>query len=425
MAPAAKPAYNPRDVSVYVIPELRRVKEGCDASDTPPQVRQKLVGAGFRVILDRAQPHDLEIGVIMAFANWGCNHDPLGFEVMRAGVLVDQLEGGGADRLTSLLLASQSVAAIAVSNRTRLEAPQELALGQKPVEPKTAAAELAKPAEAPKPPVEAPKDPAPAPGPALASGAQQANAFALVVGIEKYRDAPAPPGARADAETFKALATKTLGIPAGNIRSLVDDRASKTDIERELAWLKANVPQDGKVIFFFAGHGAPDASNGTSYLLPYDGSPDALGQTGVPLASVMKSLGETKAKQVVAFVDACFSGAGGRSVLPKGARALVRVKEVLPQARVALFAAASGAQISGPSADGKSGLFTRLLGDGIGSGQADIDGDGTLTLEEIAQWVTPRVTREAQRQSREQKPSLTVPANAASSSFVLATGVAR
>ena len=319
-----------------------------------------------------------------------------------------------------------------------IEAPQVLALAQKRAEPKAVVAQGAEPkavvaqgaepAETPKPPVEAATDAAvraPAPSPALASGAQQANAFAMVVGIEKYRDAPAPPGARADAEAFKALATKTLGVPAANVRLLVDDRASKTDIERELAWLKANVPQDGKVIFFFAGHGAPDASNGTSYLLPYDGSPDALGQTGVPLASVMKSLGETKAKQVVAFVDACFSGAGGRSVLPKGARALVRVKELLPQARVALFAAASGAQTSGPTADGKSGLFTRLLGDGIGSGQADIDGDGNLTLEEIAQWVTPRVTREAQRQSREQKPSLTVPANAGSSSFVLATGVAR
>lgn len=268
--------------------------------------------------------------------------------------------------------------------------------------------------------------PAPTPvSPRLATGTPQSNAYALVVGIEKYRDAPPPDGAREDAASFKALATSTLGVPDGNVHVLVDDRASKSDLERELVWLKANVPANGKIFFFFAGHGAPDAADGTAYLLPYDGSAEAIKATGLPLGTVMHALSDTKAGEVVAFVDTCFSGAGGRSVLPKGARALVRVKEQAPAARVALFAAASGAQISGPAADGRGGLFTRMLVDGIGSASADIDGDGTLTLEEVAQWVTPRVAREAQRQSREQRPVLTLPRGAAPGSFAVAHGVTR
>ena len=270
----------------------------------------------------------------------------------------------------------------------------------------------------------APVAPAPS-GQHLATGTTQSNAYALIVGIEKYRDAPAPDGARTDATSFKALATTTLGVPAGNVHLLVDDHASKSDLEREMAWLKANVPASGKIFFFFAGHGAPDASDGTAYLLPYDGSPDAIMSTGIPLGTVMRNLSDTKAGEIVAFVDTCFSGAGGRSLLPKGARALVRVKAQAPAARVALFAAASGAQISGPTADGTGGLFTRTLVEGIGGAAADIDGDGTVTLEEVSQWVAPRVAREAQRQSRQQQPVLTLPRGVNAASFSLAHGITR
>ena len=47
-----------------------------------------------------------------------------------------------------------------------------------------------------------------------------------------------------------------------------------------------------------------------------------------PLAQVLKQLSETPAKQVLALVDTCFSGAGGRSVLPAGARPLVRGRRI-------------------------------------------------------------------------------------------------
>ena len=55
--------------------------------------------------------------------------------------------------------------------------------------------------------------------------------------------------------------------------------------------------------------------------------------------------------------DSCFSGAGGRSVLPAGARPLVRVKETTAPAggHVAVFSASDGTEISGPSADGTQG----------------------------------------------------------------------
>ncbi len=259
---------------------------------------------------------------------------------------------------------------------------------------------------------------------ALSQGAPQRNAYALIVGIEKYRDVEAKAtGARADAEGFAALAKRTLGAPEENIRLALGNHATKVDIEKHIDWLVANVPDKGRIYFYFSGHGAPDASKGTPYLLPYDGDPSALDRTALVLAQVLDALNRSKAADTVAFIDACFSGSGGRSVLPKGARPLVRVKKSRKVARVALFSAVSDAQISGPSADGKSGLFTHYLMRGLGNAAADVDGDGQVTLDELSTWVTPRVEREARKQNRKQKPNLTAPSGGTSAAVVIAHGL--
>ncbi len=253
----------------------------------------------------------------------------------------------------------------------------------------------------------------------------QPAAYALIVGIERYRDAPAAIGARRDAERFAELAKTTLGVRPDNLRVVIDDRATHGDIKKSLDWLKANVPSNGRIYFFYSGHGAPDAAQGTPYLLPYDGDAKFVDQTAMPLAEVMQTLGASRAKEVLAVVDSCFSGAGGRSVLPEGARPLVKVREAVPVAHVTLFSAASGAEISGPAEGNDGGLFSKYVAEGIGTGAADIDGDGTITLRELADWVGPRVAREAKRANRDQNPGLSAPAGDDPKAFAVAYGLVK
>lgn len=246
------------------------------------------------------------------------------------------------------------------------------------------------------------------------AGAPQPSTFAIVVGVERYAEKlPPPTGARRDAEAIAATLKDALGVPATQLRVDVDERASKAAIERDLEWAKNNVPgtTGSRVVFYFSGHGAPGA-DGTTYLVPFDGDPRYLDQTGLPLARVEAALAASKAKEVLVFVDACFSGAGGRSVLPPGARPLMQVREPSPAsmeslANVAVFSAAGASEISGPTADGTSGLFTSHLLAALRNGQADVDGDGAVSLEELGAWVTPRVARDAQKDNRKQSPTLT------------------
>jgi hypothetical protein len=256
-------------------------------------------------------------------------------------------------------------------------------------------------------------------------GAPQPNAYALVVGIEKYRDVPPPIGARADAQEFARLAVRTLGVPEDHVRLLIDEHATRGDLEKALAWLELNVPVGGRVYFFYSGHGAPEAVNGSAYVLPYDGDPGALDQTAMPLSKLTDRLSRTKASESVAFVDACFSGAGGRSVLPKGARPLVRVATPSVARGVALLSSAGSSEISSATPDGSNGLFSKYLLEALGGAGGDLDGDYQISLEELRSFVEPRVSREARLQNRIQTPTLTTPAGTDARSLIVAFGVKR
>jgi hypothetical protein len=255
----------------------------------------------------------------------------------------------------------------------------------------------------------APPAAAPSAASALVSASPQPTAYAIVIGIEKYSASlPPPTGARADAQRFSDLVRASLGVPAGHVQTLFDEQATKGSIERALASAQASVPPGGRIYFYFSGHGAPDASAGTSYIVPADGDPQFLDATAIPMKEVLTKLGQSKAREVLAIVDSCFSGAGGRSVLPPGARPIVRVREEAAPSQLALFSASSGSEISGPTADGNGGLFTKYVVDGLGTGAADMNGDGQVSLSELSQWVQPRVSREAKKANRDQNPALTV-----------------
>jgi hypothetical protein len=256
-------------------------------------------------------------------------------------------------------------------------------------------------------------------------GSPQPTAYALVVGVERYRDLSPPVGARSDAQRFAQLAAITLGVPERNVKVLLDDRATRADVEKALAWLKTNVPTGGRIYFYFAGHGAPDTQSGDPYLVPYDGDPSYLQGSAIPMSSVMATLNGTAAKEVVAIIDSCFSGSGDRSVLPAGTRPLVPVKAIdSTGSRVAVFSAAGSTEISGAAKSGGGGLFTSHVLEGLGAGRADANADGQITLTELAAYVTPRVASEARRENRQQHPVLARAAAPDTDDLVVAFGVA-
>ncbi len=232
------------------------------------------------------------------------------------------------------------------------------------------------------------------------------NAYAIVIGIEEYRQKlPKADFAVKDAVVMTEYLEKVFGYPQENIVTLLDDRALKSDLEKYLGkWLPNNVEKDSSVFIYYSGHGAPNPKTGDAFLVPYDGDPSFIEETGYPLKRLYAKLDRLPVKQIIVVLDSCFSGAGGRSVLAKGARPLVMNmdKQVSHSDRIAIFSASSGGQISSTHEEKGHGLFTYFFLKGIKYGNTEL---GTLY-----NYLKPQVERIARKTyNNEQTPGLIAP----------------
>ncbi|MBW2608621.1 MAG: ankyrin repeat domain-containing protein, partial [Deltaproteobacteria bacterium] len=164
------------------------------------------------------------------------------------------------------------------------------------------------------------------------------NDYAIIIGVEGYSSLPKSDYSYDDAKLVKDY-FKALGIKERNIELLIDEKATLSGIMKSIeAWLPNKLKKGGKIFVYYSGHGAPDPVTGEAFIVPYDGDPNYLNVTGYPLKRLYKKLGRLQASEVIVVLDSCFSGAGGRSVLAKGARPLVMTSQsaVLPQNMVVL-----------------------------------------------------------------------------------------
>ncbi|MBI3554443.1 MAG: caspase family protein [Elusimicrobia bacterium] len=264
----------------------------------------------------------------------------------------------------------------------------------------------------------APKDSSPEPQaeaesvdtPPAARTPLDAEAYAVVVGIEKYRDVPAADFAARDAGIVYAYLTQAMGFDPKNVVLLQNERATLTDMATYLGpWLKDRATAKSKVFVYFAGHGTLDPKSGLSYLIPYDGDPAYTDTKAFPLQRFYDALAQLPTGDVTVALDSCFSGSGGRSVIAKGTRPLVTSAAAAKLGdNVVLLAAAGGDQISTDDPDARHGLLTYFLLRGL-RGEADADGNGRVTTSELFAYVKPAVEREARKRHVEQSPVLSPP----------------
>jgi hypothetical protein len=236
------------------------------------------------------------------------------------------------------------------------------------------------------------------------------NAYAVVIGIEQYRqNLPKADFAVRDAHITRDYLTKAMGYQEENVVALVNERATKSDLEKYLEhWLPNRVETDASVFVYFSGHGAPNPKTGGAYLVPYDGDPAFVEATGYPLKRLYDSLGKLSAREIVVMLDSCFSGAGGRSVIAKGMRPMMLSIEnpVLPGGKTVVLAASSGAQVSTTYDQKGHGLLTYYFLKGL-QGEADTNKDGSIDLAELFAYLKPQVERKARRDfNNEQTPQL-------------------
>lgn len=220
------------------------------------------------------------------------------------------------------------------------------------------------------------------------TGHQQNNTFALIIANENYQDVAQVPNALHDGKVFAEYCEKTLGIPKENIKYVAD--ATLNGIQRQLNWLTQVMEAfegDAHVIFYYAGHGIPDESSKSAYLLPVDGFGTDV-SSGYSLDKLYAELGSKPAKSVIVLLDACFSGANRDGKMLTSARGVaIKAKQNTPQGNIVVFSAAQGNQTAYPYKEKGHGLFTYYILKKLKETK------GKISLGELSEYVTTEVRK--------------------------------
>lgn len=229
--------------------------------------------------------------------------------------------------------------------------------------------------------------------------------FAVIISNENYAKMENVPYAINDGNTFKNYCELTLGIPAKNIIYYPDATSGiMREVFSELKMANRIIGDDMKVVFYYAGHGAPDNSTLDGYLIPVDAS-RVSESVCLPLSELFEKLGELDLAMTTVFLDACFSGGernGGTLQAANGERLVkIKQKELEPKGNTIVFSATSGEQTALPYHQKGHGVFTYYLLKKLK------DSGGGVSLAELADYISTNVNHTAFDMNRqEQTPTV-------------------
>lgn len=212
--------------------------------------------------------------------------------------------------------------------------------------------------------------------------------FVMIIANEDYKHEETVAFAKNDGEVFKVYCEKTLGIPERNISFTAN--ATLNEMYYELDHLEEVLDAyDGtaRAIIYYTGHGMPDENNKETYLLPIDGY-SKKPSSGMSTRSFYEKLGKMNTKNIMVFLDACFSGARRDGKMLNSSRGVaMKVRQSPVGDNTVVFSAAQGDETAYPFDSQRHGMFTYYVLDKMQQS------GGCTTLGELSDYVTQQVKR--------------------------------
>lgn len=188
-----------------------------------------------------------------------------------------------------------------------------------------------------------------------------AEVYLVSVGISDY------PGKQNDlrlpAEDAQSISQLYKTNNKAHVTMLLNEKATKNAIIKEMNNLFAKANSDDIVVLFFSGHGAPGVFN------VYDG--------GLKYDDIIKAMAASKSNNKMIFADACFSGK---------IRQNTNTSTQNDKLNVMLFLSSRSNEYSIERGDMKNGLFTSCLIRCL-KGGSDFNKDRIITAKELYEGV--------------------------------------
>ena len=214
------------------------------------------------------------------------------------------------------------------------------------------------------------------------------DAYAVIVGIRKYRNIKGPRYADNDARQMYNLLTRRAGFKndSAHVKLLLNGEATYGNIINAVDWLdrKARLNPGARIVFYFSGHGSPvltsdkrDFKDGL--LVPAEAVLTGISpRTAISMKDLDQQFGRIANRNIVLIVDACFSGAksatGMKLIVPK-------VKKSFLSSGKQVITASAADRPAQEYPAGRQGAFSYFFMQAM-LGSGDADGDGWVdTLE--------------------------------------------
>jgi ribosomal protein L40E len=209
---------------------------------------------------------------------------------------------------------------------------------------------------------------------------------ALILACDKYEDkdiqklsAPSR-----DAEDL-ANVLKNVEIGGFEVRKLVNRPTQ--EVRLEIGKFFRDRKLDDLLLLYFSGHGMLD-KDGTLYYATTDTELDLLSETAISDESVRKKMGDCRSRRQVLVLDCCHSGKSAYGLVTKSDKSISTIERFGGEGR-AVLAASDTLQFALEEKD--RSIFTSTLVYGLESGEADRDGDGVVTFDELYDYIYDHV----------------------------------
>ncbi|MGH4011694.1 MAG: caspase, EACC1-associated type [Pseudonocardiaceae bacterium] len=205
---------------------------------------------------------------------------------------------------------------------------------------------------------------------------------ALLVGCSEYED-PEFSQLRAPVQDVEALQSVLAdpAIGAFQLASLLNEQ-SGTVVE-QIERFFANRKPDDLLLLYFSCHGVLD-SRGRLYFVTANTRKGQLNATAISARWVKEQMEESRSQRIVLLLDCCYGGAFAKGRTPMNAGVKGIVKQLDGRGRVVITA-------SGKRELAYESIFTNAVVQGLSTGEADLDGDGLVSVDELYDYVYEQV----------------------------------
>lgn len=220
--------------------------------------------------------------------------------------------------------------------------------------------------------------------------------YAVLIGCNKYPKEEELDDLRCPPSDVKGLKEVLLDKSTCNF-DIVNDLVNRPRHEAEelINSMLTEATHEDLVLIYYSGHGKPNkklklhlAMSNTVY--------KKLESTSIPISTIKDYVNSSSAGRIILILDCCYSGRAGEVFLrTRGGGIEEDIKATFESEGTGryIMTASTGIEVAEEKESEKYSVFTGPLIEGLRTGEADLDGNGWITMNELYNYIHSEVKK--------------------------------